>query len=169
MLDLSRKAWWGKRFCWLGLFVSNEEKKVFMILTSGVSLVKLFHWLTNTPGKKVECLFLKKYQAILGQGQSLPLWVLQGKHSSLPRRIVCDREEYFSINGTRNHWPGSLFWAPLLIAKNDLPYFRWSTWGLYYKTVWCRNLRIFVISLSVCPWQPLQTSLLFVGKARSLS
>ncbi len=28
-----------------------------------------------------------------------------------------------------------------------------KAWGLYYKTYYGRNLRIFVISLSVCPWQ----------------
>jgi len=28
-----------------------------------------------------------------------------------------------------------------------------DTWGLYYKTFYGRNLHIFVISQSVCPWQ----------------
>jgi hypothetical protein len=26
-------------------------------------------------------------------------------------------------------------------------------WGMYYKTFYRRNLQIFVISWSVCPWQ----------------
>ncbi len=36
-----------------------------------------------------------------------------------------------------------------------------GTWGLYYKTFYCRNLRIFVFVL-VKPFQP---SLMFAGKA----
>ncbi len=37
-----------------------------------------------------------------------------------------------------------------------------------YKTFYCRYLRIFVISQSVCPWQAFQAYLMFMGKERSL-
>jgi len=39
--------------------------------------------------------------------------------------------------------------------------------GLYYKTFYGRNLRIFVIRVFV-PGKPLQLSLMLVGQARSL-
>ncbi len=32
-------------------------------------------------------------------------------------------------------------------------FFDIGSWGLSYKTFYCRNLLIFVISQSVCPWQ----------------
>ncbi len=32
-------------------------------------------------------------------------------------------------------------------------FFDKGPWGLYYKTFYGRNLKIFLISLSVCPWQ----------------
>ena len=34
-----------------------------------------------------------------------------------------------------------------------------------YKTFYSQNLQISVISYSVCPWQALEPSLMFVGKA----
>jgi hypothetical protein len=40
-----------------------------------------------------------------------------------------------------------------------------SLLGLYYKTFFGRNLRIFMISESVFPSKPFQSSLMFVGKA----
>jgi hypothetical protein len=36
-----------------------------------------------------------------------------------------------------------------------------------YKTFYARNLRVFVISKSVCPWQPNKPSLMFADKARA--
>ncbi len=43
-----------------------------------------------------------------------------------------------------------------------------TIWAQCYKTFFVRNLRIFVISQSVCTWQAFQPSLMFVGEARSL-
>ncbi len=40
-----------------------------------------------------------------------------------------------------------------------------GSWGLYYKTFYGRNLQIFVMSYSVCPWQAFPA---FVGEAESL-
>ncbi len=40
--------------------------------------------------------------------------------------------------------------------------------GLYSKTFYGRNLRIFLISKGVCPGKPFQPCLMFVGEARSL-
>jgi hypothetical protein len=34
-----------------------------------------------------------------------------------------------------------------------LQLFRFQTWPLYFETFYGRNLRNFVISKSVCPWQ----------------
>jgi hypothetical protein len=41
------------------------------------------------------------------------------------------------------------------------------TRGQCYKTFYGRNLRVFVISYSVRPWQTFKPSLIFVGEARS--
>ncbi len=40
-----------------------------------------------------------------------------------------------------------------------------GSWDLYYKTFYVRNLRIFVMSYSVCPWQAFPA---FVGETESL-
>ncbi len=44
---------------------------------------------------------------------------------------------------------------PLKVEKICSDMFLHST-GLYYKTFYGRKLRIFVTSLSVCPWQAFQ-------------
>jgi hypothetical protein len=41
-------------------------------------------------------------------------------------------------------------------------------WGLYYKTFYGCNIRILVIARVFVPGKPLQSSLMFVGKARVL-
>ncbi len=41
------------------------------------------------------------------------------------------------------------------------------TWVQFYKTFYGLNLRIFVISSSVCPWQILQPTLMLVGKSKT--
>jgi hypothetical protein len=44
-------------------------------------------------------------------------------------------------------------WKYFLTEKNEEINNVVTVWGLYYKTYFGRNLRIFVISYSVCPWQ----------------
>jgi hypothetical protein len=53
-----------------------------------------------------------------------------------------------------------------LIASNKGKKFdNIDTWCQHYKTFYIRDLQMFLISWSVCPWQAFLTNLMFVSKA----
>jgi hypothetical protein len=49
-------------------------------------------------------------------------------------------------------WMEGFLSHQIAITSGSNKYFKFSHWGLYHKTFYRRNLRIFVISYSVCPW-----------------
>ncbi len=83
--------------------------------------------------------------------------------STLISQSVCPRPNF----EVRQEKYSSLV-SPLSVTE-EKKFCGFETRGQCYKTRYVCKLRILVISQSVCPWQPFQTSLLFVGKARSLS
>jgi hypothetical protein len=55
---------------------------------------------------------------------------------------------------------------PIFVNYGRKKFYNIETWGECYKTFYSRNLRIFVISQCVCPWQAFPVWSLVCGQGQ---